>query len=167
MSLQLRSIIENTLDDVLNIFNKYKINDDKQAENESEEEAFLKVPFKLNIVIKKNEAILIDIDMKYESFVDGINQAIDEIIQSLLVNEKNASNSFCRVEYLLFDNMSEYEPLSYLNMINTNDELIIEFKNKINDIIKMNMIAPERFFFYSFFYAFAYLDKNLYKFNCL
>jgi hypothetical protein len=130
MSLQLRSIIEKSLIDILDFFKKYN-NENKTTLLSS---AFQKVsPFKINLVIIENSR-KIEIDIS----LDDICKIFDDIIKDIIDSLKNIP----RIEYLLFENMEDLD-MRYANLVDHTEEFVEVIKNEINRIIQFNYMGPK------------------------
>ena len=138
MSLILRSMIENTLSDLVSFLNCFR--DGNNYENEKDLfKKFLNLsiqpPFTLDYVVNRSSEA-IEIEINTESIILIFNEIIDGLINSL--------NDIKRVEYLLFEDMNLF-PVKYFNMVNSTEQFVLEFKAQVREIIVSNMTGPVRF----------------------
>jgi hypothetical protein len=131
LSLLMRSVIENTLNDLVSFLDNYKYgNNDCFVNNNLSYQIF---PF--TCYLKPNrESGLIKIDPDFDETVETFYQIIDDIVESLY--------DMPRIEKLLFQEIQGVECV-YYNMVKKNEELVVKSKHLIKQIITSNATGPK------------------------
>ena len=131
LSLLIRSVIENTLNDLVSFLDNYKYgNNDCFVNNNS---SHLILPFTCYLKPSR-ESGLIKIDPDFDETVETFYQIIDDIVESL--------NNMPRIEELLFQETQGLECV-YCNMVTKNEELVVKSKHFIKQIITSNATGPK------------------------
>jgi hypothetical protein len=132
LSLLMRSIIENTLNDLVAFLSNYKNGNNFNNDFTIFSTSQLVLPFKCYLLPNRDQG-LVKIDPDFDETFEIINQTIDEIAESL--------NDMPRIEKLLFHETQGVE-YTYYNMVRKNEELVIKYKNILKEIITSNSIGP-------------------------
>lgn len=132
ISLHLRRIVTNTLDGLKKFFSNYK-NGNKYEDIFDFTNSNMVIPF-ISCLISDQTTDSTALNPNIENTDYIINEIIDCIITSL--------TEFPRLEILLFENV-EVLNLKYRNLVQNNEDLVVECKQFIKQIIDLNLEGPK------------------------
>lgn len=119
ISLLLRRIFHNTLNELKEFFSSYKTSNSKKL-----------IPF---VCLLNCDADSLKFDPLPKLAYQAINHVIDRIILSF--------QKFPRVELFLFEDVNNLN-LKYPNLIDSSEDSIVEIKNSIKEILEFNLENP-------------------------
>jgi hypothetical protein len=140
MSNIMRSLIEDTLNELMAFLDQYRDGNDYEGVYDIYKGLALPhllVPFRLYLMPNRDKAT-VTVDPSIDEFVMNFHGLIDTIVNSL--------NEMPRVETLLFQETGSC--LKYYNMVNLNEDLVIKCKNEIERIVKINSFGPKLYYFF-------------------
>jgi len=134
ISLLLRRLVENTLEDLEKFFLNYKQGNTYEEGNDyMHTNLNMTVPFVSYLssdALTSHIVLVPDIEMTHIE----VNDTIDEIIQSV--------NNFPRLEKFLFENVDLLE-LKYPNRIHLDEDAVVNFKEIFKEILFVNLKGPK------------------------
>ena len=125
----MRTLIENTLKDLMNFLisysngNYFKLEDNFRGLLVPHEIVPLIIPLRPNLETSS---------VYLEPNLDDLNIVLKDIVDQIT----NSLNNFPRVETLLFHNFIPNKP--YYNMLKTDEELVFDYKSRLDKLIEAN-----------------------------
>lgn len=136
MSLLMRSIIEATLNELMDFIIQYK--DGNTYTGDYDLHSDMALP---HLVVPFTFYLLPDRDNESTRLSPSIQEAtivLDEIVDAIV----DSLNDITRVEYSLFTNLTD--PLRYYNMVNQNEDIVAKCKQVFQDVLVSNSYGPNQ-----------------------
>ena len=136
LALLMRGIIQNTLNDLVTFFNDYQNGNDYKDSYTNLGLSHLLLPF--TCYLKPNrELAAVNIDPNFGDTLDMLNEIVDTVVDSL--------NTMPRIETYLFQTTQGDVQNSYYNMVRKDEELVVNCKNRVKEIVMCNSIGPNQY----------------------
>lgn len=132
----MRSIIQNTLKDLVKFLDDYKTGNKYDGSYN-----FFKGLALPHLIIPFTFFLMPNRDLTKATMSPNIEETI-HILNEIIDCAVDSLNDMPRLESLLFQNSQEFD-VSYYNLVKKDEEIVVSCKNRVKEIIEANSYGPQ------------------------